>query len=120
MSMTLQTTAPTPPTTSDRPLRVNPLLAVLVGSMIVLALLSMTRGAAANGPLEPVAAQSAIEDSIEIYIVQPGDTLWDIASDITPEGGSHATALDYLREQAGGAAIDVGQRIVIDHAAIDW
>lgn len=45
------------------------------------------------------------------YIVQPGDTLWSIASSLT-DGGIR----DYVAELIslnGGASIDVGQRLVL-------
>ncbi len=109
--------APTASSTSAG-LRIHPLLAGGVAMAIIITLLGSTRGAAANAPLDPVSEQSTIVDSIEIYVVQPGDTLWAIATRITPDGHSLEPALDHLRVQAGSAAIDVGQQIVIDHAAI--
>ena len=47
-----------------------------------------------------------------VYVVQPGDTLWDIALAIAP-GDPRALVHD-LAEAAGGAALESGQQIVID------
>ena len=46
-----------------------------------------------------------------VYVVQPGDTLWDIALAIAP-GDPRALVHD-LSEAAGGAALQPGQQIVI-------
>ncbi|MBT8240272.1 MAG: LysM peptidoglycan-binding domain-containing protein [Acidimicrobiales bacterium] len=75
-------------------------------------------GLAANSPVEPASADSVVTDAIEIYIVQPGDTLWGIASTITPAGGDVRDTVDYLSTAAGGADLEIGQRIIIDHAAL--
>ena len=52
-----------------------------------------------------------------VYVVQPGDTLWDIALAIAP-GADPRAWVHELAEAAGGAALEPGQRIVIDAAAI--
>jgi len=99
-------------------LGINGLIALALGVAIVVLLVGFGGGAAASGPLEPASEQSVVVDAIEVYIVQPGDTLWDIAARITPAGGDHGATVDHLSEVAGGAALEIGQRIVIDHAAI--
>jgi len=46
-----------------------------------------------------------------VYIVQPGDTLWSIASSLTDDG-----IRDYVADLIslnGGASIDVGQRLAL-------
>lgn len=48
-----------------------------------------------------------------VYVVQPGDTLWDIALAIAPGHDPRALVHD-LAEAAGGAALAPGQKIVID------
>ena len=48
-----------------------------------------------------------------VYVVQPGDTLWDIALAIAPGDDPRALVHD-LAEAAGGAALEPGQHIVID------
>ena len=51
-----------------------------------------------------------------VYVVQPGDTLWDIALAIAP-GDPRALVHD-LAESAGGAALEPGQQVVIDASAL--
>lgn len=48
-----------------------------------------------------------------VYVVQPGDTLWDIALAVAP-GEDPRILVHDLAEAAGGAALEPGQRIVID------
>jgi len=91
--------------------------AIVVGAL-ALGALGFGGGAAANSRLEPASTDSTVTDAIEIYIVQPGDTLWDIASSITPAGGDVRDTVDYLSSAAGGADLEIGQRIIIDHAAL--
>ena len=45
------------------------------------------------------------------YVVQPGDTLWSIASSLT--SGNIRNYVHSLIELNGGASIDVGQRLVV-------
>ena len=47
-----------------------------------------------------------------VYVVQPGDTLWDIARALAPGEDPRALVHD-LAGTAGGAALEPGQRIVI-------
>ena len=97
---------------------INAWLAMATAAVIVAAFVGLGGDAAANGPLQPASDQSAIVDAIEIYIVQPGDTLWSIATEVSVEGEDVRPIVDHLKSVAGGSALDVGQRIVIDHAAI--
>ena len=48
-----------------------------------------------------------------VYVVQPGDTLWDIALAIAPGDDPRALVHD-LAEAAGGAALEPGQQIIIE------
>ena len=48
-----------------------------------------------------------------VYVVQPGDTLWDIARALAPDGDPRAL-VHQLADAAGGAALDPGQQIIID------
>ena len=48
-----------------------------------------------------------------VYVVQPGDTLWDIARSVSPEADPR-TLVQQLAEAAGGAALEPGQQIFIE------
>ena len=50
-----------------------------------------------------------------VYVVQPGDTLWDIARALAP-GADPRAVVHELAGTAGGAALEPGQRIVLDAA----
>ena len=50
-----------------------------------------------------------------VYVVQPGDTLWDIARAVAPDRDPR-TLVHELSGTAGGAALEPGQRILIDDA----
>ena len=72
--------------------------------------------AAARGTITPVSPDSAVVDTtVEVYVVQPGDTLWSIASRIAPAGTDVRPIVDQLSVSAGGAQLEIGQRLVIDH-----
>jgi LysM repeat protein len=119
LARTHQTSAPSgvQSSSSSSP-SINIWLAVATAAAIVAAFVGLGGDAAANGPLQPASDQSAIVDTIEIYVVQPGDTLWSIATGVSVEGEDVRPIVDHLKSVAGGSALDVGQRIVIDHAAI--
>lgn len=48
-----------------------------------------------------------------VYVVQPGDTLWDIARAFAPDEDPRAVVHE-LAGTAGGAALEPGQQIVLD------
>lgn len=99
-------------------LSINAALAVVLAAVIVAAFVGFGGDAAANGPLEPASSQSEVIDTIEIYIVQPGDTLWSIATTVSLPGEDVRPLVDHLKGAAGGSSLDVGQRIIIDHATM--
>lgn len=62
----------------------------------------------------PSTGDASISDDLGgVYVVQPGDTLWDIALAIAP-GDDPRSLVHDLAEAAGGAALEPGQQIVID------
>lgn len=98
---------------------INLVLAAAVAIAIVFALVIGLGGdAAANGPLQPVSPDSQMVDAIEVYVVQQGDTLWAIATEVARPGEDVRPIVDSLKELTGGSSLDVGQRIVIDHTTI--
>ncbi|NNE73405.1 MAG: LysM peptidoglycan-binding domain-containing protein [Acidimicrobiales bacterium] len=48
----------------------------------------------------------------QVYIVQPGDTLWAIATELAPDRDPRAVVAE-LSDVAGSAALQVGQRLLI-------
>ena len=46
------------------------------------------------------------------YVVQPGDTLWSIATDIAPDDDPRAV-VDALREANGGPELEVGDELIL-------
>jgi hypothetical protein len=49
----------------------------------------------------------------EVYVVQPGDTLWTIAAAVAPDRDPRPI-VDRLREVNGTATLDVGDQLVVD------
>lgn len=47
-----------------------------------------------------------------VYVVRPGDTLWDIAARLAPERDPRVVVAS-LERSAGGSTIHAGQRIVL-------
>ena len=52
------------------------------------------------------------EVGVQFHVVQPGETLWSIATELDPEGDVRDT-VDQLAELNGGSALSVGQRLVL-------
>lgn len=72
--------------------------------------LSLSGGAVAN-ELSTFDAGAAYVVYEGRYVVQPGDTLWSIASSLTD--GSVRSYVDELIELNGSASVDVGQALVL-------
>ena len=53
------------------------------------------------------------------YVVQPGDTLWSIASSVNG-GEGRAAYIDSLVAANGGADLDVGQILILPTPAEGW
>ena len=62
--------------------------------------------------VDPVGADRSSPATQEIHVVQPGETLWSIAEQVAPDGDVRAT-VDRLADLNGGAAIQVGQRLIV-------
>lgn len=61
-----------------------------------------------DGGLSPVGATGEPVP----YVVQPGDTWWDLAAEVAP-GEDPRPVVDALIEANGGATLQVGQRILL-------
>lgn len=94
----------------------RPLLAVVAGLVLVLALMVGTvavgRGALAGLAPAPAATGAPAGASGPTVVVAPGDTLWSIARRLQPTGDVRPL-VDRLAAANGGAAIVVGQRLVL-------
>jgi hypothetical protein len=92
------------------------LLAIAAAVASSLAASSATEAVDADGapPVEapsPAAAAVAPEAALTgTYVVQPGDTLWHIATDLDPSGDVRAL-VDDLADLAGPGPLEAGQRL---------
>lgn len=66
----------------------------------------------ANGGLGQSPEQSVRSESHETYVVQPGDTAWDIARTNTPEGQDVRPGVDAITEQVDGQLMP-GDRVQV-------
>jgi hypothetical protein len=98
------------------------LAALVAGTLLVLGLAGVTQVVApllgSSGGASPATASSGASPPVagEVYVVQPGDTLWTVAAAVAP-GRDPRPVVDRLRDVNaidGGGALDVGDRLVID------
>ena len=101
--------------------RIKPLALALVLAIVAVAVIGFGSDAAATNDDPAVVSQpavsesvAAVPDAIEIYVVQPGDTLWEIATELAAPGEDVRQLVDALEEIAGGSQLDVGQRLIIE------
>ncbi len=88
------------------------LVAVAMVFGVVLGVMSFGREAGANRTAEAEAAAAVT------VVVQPGDTLWDIARTLAP-GSDPRPLADALSDLAGGTSLQPGQRIVVPGGLLD-
>jgi nucleoid-associated protein YgaU len=84
-------------------------LVVAVAATLVLLANAVLAGAAGGGTPSSAAGTSAVA---EVHVVQPGDTLWSIARELSPDADVRIT-VDQLVRLNGGAPLQVGQRLVL-------
>ena len=101
------------------------LVAALLGLVVVATLALAVVGAAAlvgssgapdgtPAATEPASGPSAAAPEVTAgYVVQPGDTVWEIARRLQPEGDVRPL-VDRLAERTGGGALVAGQRLDLD------
>lgn len=79
-------------------------VALVVGVVLVMAFVGGRASAdgSPGGEIRPAA----------VYVVRPGDTLWDLAVALAPDRDPRLV-VDALERSAGGAALRPGQRIVV-------
>ena len=68
------------------------------------------------GRIQGVPGGSVVEASGNpvVYIVQPGDTLWEIADKFNLEGTDIRHTVEELAKVTGGSNLQPGQRIVLN------
>jgi hypothetical protein len=96
-----------------RPSRAVLLRRRLVAALVlasVLWLAGWVLGSLGGGPL--ASTEPARPVPSRTYVVQPGDTLWSVASRLD-RGGDVRRTVQALAEANGGSAIVVGQRLVL-------
>ena len=93
-------------------------VAVMAAALLTLALVVARPDSVPRGEINlwPSVGEASVPTELPgVYVVQPGDTLWDIARAIAP-GADPRPRVHELAEAAGGAALEPGQLIVIDAA----
>jgi Tfp pilus assembly protein FimV len=87
----------------------------LAGSVQYLSSLGVRGDPPAPVDARPAELSGAALDVVEgqVYVVQPGDTLWTIAAALAP-GGDLRPVVDRLRAANGDAMLEPGQRLVLD------
>jgi nucleoid-associated protein YgaU len=99
----------------DRATRVRRrrLAAIALATLLGFAALSVGRilwsAALGSSPAEPIGSAPITG---EVYVVQPGDTLWSIAHRIAP-GEDPRPIVAELREHNGDAELTPGERLVV-------
>jgi len=73
-------------------------------------LLALAVGRSGTGA--SVAVPAATQVAVRYHVVQPGDTLWDLASALDPSADPRPL-VDALAAAHGGASLEVGERIAL-------
>ncbi|HET6949419.1 MAG TPA: LysM domain-containing protein [Acidimicrobiales bacterium] len=105
----------------DRATRVRRRRLALLIVMVALAVAVMAVGRATAALVdigggarpEPITADPAAPVAGGVYVVQPGDTMWSIATQVAPDDDPRAV-VDALRDANGGSDLQVGEHLVID------
>jgi hypothetical protein len=85
-------------------------IALVVGLVVVLRPLLLPGGDPLVVPVRATPAAAA--GGARVYVVQPGDTLWNIARQLHPQDDPRPV-VDQLASQLHGASLQVGQRLVL-------
>ena len=89
------------------------LIAGLAVALQAIARAASTVGPSAPEPLDSVGAGPPRPVDGEVYVVQPGDSLWSIAAELAPESDPRPV-VDALRAANGGPELQVGDRLTVD------
>ena len=91
------------------------LITVVVVSYLALTGLRVLTADAGAGsvPASTSPASASGPAAAEVYVVQPGDTLWSIARSLQPSGDVRGL-VDKLADRSGGGALLTGQSLRLD------
>ena len=87
-------------------------VALVVVAMAGIQALLPSAGAGGGRPLSATDGSAPVTAGHETLLVQPGQTLWDIARDLQPTG-DHRALVDELAALNGGATLEAGQALVL-------
>ena len=89
-------------------------LAAMLGMLLLASLLSALVFVLAMGPANGRSAAPARAGSAPTVTVQPGDTLWAIASRVAPKADPRVTVQQIIdRNELAGASVEAGQVLVL-------
>jgi len=88
------------------------LIVILAASVTAARVLAGLLGSAPPATPEQVPAVRVVTVSHVTHVVQPGDTLWQIARDVQP-GGDVRTLVDRLTKARHGRPLQVGEVIAV-------
>ena len=109
-----------PPALPDRATRIRRrrLAVLLVAVALVAASVLGARAIAGMAQIDRSTSPEVVEiQSVPVtgqrYVVQPGDTLWSIATEIAPDDDPRAV-VDALRDANGGPELEVGDELILE------
>lgn len=105
------------PRATPRQLRRRRFAVLMAVAAVVLGIAALASAVPGGGGGDASTAGSAPDGAIaivgDVYVVQPGDSLWSIAERLTP-GGDPRPVVRELRERHGAVELSVGDRLPID------
>jgi hypothetical protein len=88
---------------------------LVVGAIFVMAFVLL--GAVLNAGVASLLSSNAVADAptpaATVHVVQPGESLWTIAEELTAPGADVRVTLDQLAELNGSHALNAGARILV-------
>ncbi len=90
----------------------------VIGSFLVLRSLQAVPASAYQSGASSASVHSLAGDGEAVHVVQQGETLWAIASELAP-GVDPRPLIDQLADRNGGSAIQVGQRLLVPADLVD-
>jgi Tfp pilus assembly protein FimV len=111
---------PAPSSLPDRATRIRRrrLAVLLVAVAVAAASVLGARAIAGMAQIERSTSPEVVElQSVPVagqrYVVQPGDTLWSIATEIAPDDDPRVV-VDALRDANGGPELEVGDELILE------